>query len=99
MDRCCKEPLTGLPTVTAPDRYAGWYRYTNQKYGFSFVFPPDWELIESKNYVCLKAQAEPETFLIIGFKWLYEDAPILHLHPSAAEGDSPAGRKCSSWGR
>lgn len=68
LPHCDKTPKSGLPTETSGGRYQDWYRYANESYGFSFAFPPDWDLIDGHNYVCVRLQYTPTVILIVGFK-------------------------------
>lgn len=68
LPHCDKTPKSGLPSETSGGRYQDWYRYANESYGFSFAFPPDWDLIEGHNYVCVRLQSTPTVILIVGFK-------------------------------
>ncbi len=82
---CSGEPKTGLPTESSPGRYQGWFRYTNDEYGFSLLFPPDWELSEGRNYVCLRVQSERTIILVVGFKRATEAISISRSGVGAGE--------------
>jgi hypothetical protein len=57
------------PTQPHPETGELWYEYRNEEYGFAFLFPPDWELIEGPYYICLNYKPRREVKFIIGFKW------------------------------
>ncbi len=60
-------PLPSLP-IESTGPYRGWSRYTHPTYGFSLAFPPDWQLGEGQNFICLKPPSTSTIFLVIGFK-------------------------------
>jgi hypothetical protein len=71
-------PEAVLSTDTSPGVYQGWQRYTNQKYGFSLAFPPDWEsdLGMKEHFLRLNPQSDPTVQLFVGFKRTVEDTRI-----------------------
>ncbi len=82
---CGGEPKAGLPTESSPGKTPGWFRYTNNEYGFSLLFPPDWDLVEDRNYVCLRVQSEPTIILVVGFKRAAEAISISRSGVGAGE--------------
>jgi hypothetical protein len=75
---CRDHPKVGLPTETSPGRQ-GWFRYTNETYGFSFIFPPDWIVSEhgiNLIYVCPSSTITIGIQLTIGVKRIEEDVAI-----------------------
>jgi hypothetical protein len=69
---CDQRPRTDLPTQPHPETGEAWYLYANEAYGFSFIFPPEWELVEEQNALCLNYRPKPDIKFLIGFKWLDE---------------------------
>jgi len=58
--------------------YAGWYRYTRLDYGFSFAFPPEWEVAgEHENGISINPQADPDFQLGIRFRSIEERLNIV----------------------
>ena len=55
LPECDKTPKSGLPTESAGGTYQSWYRYTNESYGFSFAFPPDWDVGTISGVHCSEA--------------------------------------------
>ncbi len=65
-------PVSGA----APDAYPGWTRYIQASHGFSFRYPPDWSLVEGRNYVAL---GRGTLNLVIGYRLTSEDVSICCL--------------------
>ncbi|PIZ46584.1 hypothetical protein COY32_03045 [candidate division WWE3 bacterium CG_4_10_14_0_2_um_filter_41_14] len=43
-----KDVVINTPTPT-PDPYAGWNTYTNEEYGFSFMYPENWSITSEES--------------------------------------------------
>ncbi len=75
-------------TVVHPENgWKGWQTYTNASYGFSFQYPPEWELEETRNTakspdtlnghaVWLTPASDSDVLLQIAFKRTSEDITI-----------------------
>ncbi|MBK8986455.1 MAG: hypothetical protein IPM39_10295 [Chloroflexi bacterium] len=98
LPQCDRRPLTGLPTQPHPETGETWARYANEAYGFAFTFPPEWELVEGQNYICLNYLPQPETRLIIGFKW-FDDKQTAIVRSGVAAGDLTTTGTVSFLGR
>jgi hypothetical protein len=86
LPQCDQRPLTDLPPHPHPETGKTWYRYANEAYGFAFTFPPEWELVEGQNYICLNYRPKPDIKFIIGFKWFY-DRQTTVTRSGVAEGE------------
>ena len=64
-----RPPEIERPTQIHPETGELWYEYRNDEYGFAFLYPPDWELLEGPYYICLNYRPRREVKFIIGFKW------------------------------
>ncbi len=62
------DPAHDISVEGSTGEHPGWNRYLDTNNGFSFVFPPDWELIQRLDALCLSAQSDPKTKLVIGLK-------------------------------
>lgn len=86
LPQCDQRSLTNLPTQPHPETGELWYWYANEVYGFAFTFPPDWELVEGQNILCLNYLPQPESKLIIGFKW-FDDRQTAIARSGVAAGE------------
>lgn len=73
---CNGDPESDLPFISSPNQYQGWYRYTNELYGFTLAFPSNWNLIAGQNFICIWPQSEPTINLVVGFKRDAENVAI-----------------------
>lgn len=71
-------PVVIGPALSPSPRqdYSGWATYTNVNYGFSFRFPPDWQLVEQKEANFVKISQGDFTF-VVGYRWIDEDVKIV----------------------
>ncbi len=84
--------LPGVVTLQSFD-YADWQTYKNMAYGFSFRFPPDWQVQEvtdledamARHRVTLTDPDEPLATLHIAFKTADEDQQIAPAGVGAGE--------------
>jgi hypothetical protein len=59
-------------------RFAGWYKYTHPKYGFSIYIPSNWTIVdESAHHVGVSPVWRPEVELNIGFKNISESGVVI----------------------
>ena len=79
-------PSLVLPSDQSTIAYRGWTSYTNDRYGFSFLYPPTWKL-EDGPHILKLSQGVLE--LVIGFKVANEPAKISSASPGA--GDLQSG--------
>lgn len=86
LPQCDRQPLTELPTQLHRETGETWVRYANETYGFAFAFPPEWELVEGQNYLCLNYLPQRENKLIIGFKW-FNDQQTTITRSGVAAGE------------
>lgn len=85
--QCDQRPLPITPpTQIHPETGESWMLYTNEAYGFAFLFPPEWAVSEGWNYVCLTYQPKPEIKLIIGYKW-FDDRNVSIIRSGVAAGE------------
>lgn len=91
LPQCDRQPLTELPTQLHRETGEMWVRYANETYGFAFAFPPEWELVEGPNYLCLNYLPQPESKLIIGFKWFNDQQTAITRSGVAAGELTPDG--------
>jgi len=81
-----RPPEIERPTQIHPETGESWFRYANDEYGFAFLFPPEWELLEGNNYLCLNYRANREIKLIVGYKWA-NDRYISIVRTGVAAGE------------
>jgi hypothetical protein len=81
-----RPPEIERPTQIHPETGESWFRYANDEYGFAFLFPPEWELLEGNNYLCLNYRANREIKLIVGYKWA-NDRDISIIRTGVAAGE------------
>jgi hypothetical protein len=74
--------VTNLPTATTTD----WKTYTNNKYGFTFQYPPDWQLTESDSTGHYGPNGEP----------FYPLFSVEVSNPVAEQGEKIPGQTCSA---
>ncbi len=86
LPQCDRRPLTDLPPHPHPETGETWVRYANDAYGFAFAFPPEWELVEGQNYLCLNYLPQPERKLVIGLKW-FDDQQTAITRSGVAAGE------------
>jgi len=65
------------------DTYPDWVTYIRASHGFSFRYPPDWTLVEGRNYVAL---GRGTLNLVIGYRLTKEDVNIC-CRANPAEGE------------
>jgi len=65
------DPLAAAAQIS--DAYPGWARYIRASHGFSFRYPPDWNLVEGRNYVAL---GRGTLNLVMGYRLASEDVNI-----------------------
>jgi hypothetical protein len=86
------------PSQIHPETGESWTLYANEEYGFSFLFPPEWALIEGNNYLCLNYQPRPEVKLVIGYKW-FNDRNVAIIRPGVAAGELTASGEIEFLGQ
>jgi hypothetical protein len=75
-------PTAGIsPTARPAGLYPGWSFYSNPAYGFSFSYPPGWQ-VEATGSHLIQLKQEPLKTLVfnIGFKRSSEDVGIQHTN-------------------
>ncbi len=63
----------------APDSHPGWLTYTHPIHGFSFRYPPGWQVDSSPagpNFVRVRPRSGPDVELAVGVRRPDEDVPI-----------------------
>jgi lipoprotein-anchoring transpeptidase ErfK/SrfK len=65
--------FAAVPISEPVDAYPGWAGYVRASHGFSFRYPPDWSLVEGRNYVAL---GRGTLNLVIGYRLASEDVNI-----------------------
>jgi hypothetical protein len=86
LPQCDRRPFEiERPTQIHPETGELWYEYRNDEYGFAFLFPPDWELLEGPYYICLNYRPRREVKFIIGFKWAGDTTQSI-VRSGVAEG-------------
>jgi hypothetical protein len=83
--RCGGQPVVDLPTEPHPKTGELWQRYANENYGFAFLVPPGWNLVEGQNGLCLVDQSDPDIRFVIGYKWADDDLVITRTGVAAGE--------------
>jgi hypothetical protein len=68
--------LTPSDAVEPTNAQEEWLTYENSDYGFSFIYPPDWTLIESPNRIALAHQGSSIS-LRVEVKYVGEDIEIV----------------------
>lgn len=85
--QCDRRPFEiERPTQIHPETGESWTLYANEEYGFAFLFPPEWELIEGINYLCLNYQPDRAIKFIVGYKWA-SDREISIIRSGVAAGE------------
>lgn len=79
--------VTAPPTPDAatlvPPPAAGWERYVNNRYGFSFDYPASWELVQEDEHSLVLARDDYR--LVLGFRSQSEDPELLQgMQPNSA---------------
>jgi hypothetical protein len=82
---CERQPLADLPTQPHPETGELWQRYANDSYGFAFLVPPAWDLVEGQNGLCLVDQSNPDVRFVVGYKWADDDLVITRTGVAAGE--------------
>jgi Tol biopolymer transport system component len=75
----------GTPVL---DLHPGWLTYTQTTYGFSFRYPPGWDVVnmpDVPNTIWLRHQGQSGLELSIGFRWTGEDVVIQRTSVGAGE--------------
>lgn len=87
LPQCDRRPFEiERPTQIHPQTGESWTLYSNEEYGFSFLFPPEWTLIEGDNYLCLNYRPKQEIKLIIGYKW-FDDQNVSIIRSGVGAGE------------
>ncbi len=72
-------------TVVESDLYAGWYRYTNLDYGFSFHYPPDWTLEERLHALIFRHKVVDTLCFTVEYRRVTEDLWVFTTGVPAGE--------------
>jgi len=72
-------------TVVESDLYAGWYRYTNLDYGFSFHYPPDWTLEERLHQLIFRHKVVDTLWFTVEYRRVTEDLWVFRTGMAAGD--------------